>query len=70
MGDYKEFWMVWRDNGHAPTRKHATEAEARSEAERLARVNPGAELHVLQAFASCKKLDVMWRGEFPNEVPF
>ena len=47
----QEFWMVWNGSpgGSAPTRKHATAADAMAEAMRLARVNPRSEFYVLHA---------------------
>lgn len=43
----KAFWMVWRENGPAPTKKHATRAEAEKEAMRLASFSPGSRFVVL-----------------------
>lgn len=43
------FWLVWRDGGSNPTKKHATESEARAEAERLAAKHPGSRFFVLPA---------------------
>jgi hypothetical protein len=57
-----EFWMVWREGGNVPTKKHPTENEARIEAERLARANTGHAFVVLRAEAACQRVDVRWIG--------
>lgn len=43
------FWMVWNEHGHSPTVKHLLHARAVTEAERLARANPGQRFFVLKA---------------------
>ena len=44
-----EFWMVMRENGTAPTKRHDTLAAAEEEARRLAQQHPAARFYVLQA---------------------
>lgn len=44
-----KFWMVYRDDGHAPTYRHLTKENARREASRLAGDNPGKKFFVLAA---------------------
>lgn len=56
MGNY----FVWSPSGHIPTFQHDTAASARTEAERLARNNPGQEFFVLTKVARAKKVDVEW----------
>lgn len=74
MGDQARqgarFWLVWNENGHAPTFKHASATSARTEAERLARLNPGATFHVLALAGSCVKRDVDWTDALADEMPF
>lgn len=42
------FWLVWSPSGaRPPAHRHATEADAEREAERLADQNPGAEFYVV-----------------------
>lgn len=67
-----KFWMVWNERGHAPTYKHETELSAKTEAERLARLNPGHMFHVLERKGACKKIDVLWTGtdSMDDEIPF
>ena len=43
------FWCVWNFCGHAPTVQHQSEAEAITEAGRLARLNPAQKFYVLRA---------------------
>lgn len=63
-----KFWLVWCEEGGAPTFKHPTHNSACREAERLARQVPGKRFHVLERIASCVKVDVQWDGEMP--IPF
>ena len=62
------FWMVWNEQGRNPTVKHDSKESAITEAERLARLNPGCEFHVLRLVDSCRLADVQWRSE--EELPF
>jgi hypothetical protein len=41
------FYLVWREDGPAPTVKHKTITAAENEAERLAKAMPGATFYVL-----------------------
>lgn len=45
---YSKFWLVWREAGSTPTRKHTTRGSAYNEAERLSKENPGVRYHVVQ----------------------
>lgn len=47
----KKFWMVYRLDGGAPTKQHATRYAAEVEANRLIRCNPAAKFAVLEATA-------------------
>lgn len=63
------FWLVWREDGDAPTFKHKTEREAVDEAKRLAKANPGVRFYVLSTDHAFIKDDV--RAERPVfEIPF
>lgn len=42
-----KFWLVWSDDGRAPTRKHWTKASAETEADRLATSHPGQVFTIL-----------------------
>ena len=64
-GRVETFWMIWNENGHAPTVKHTTVRAAKCEAERLARFNPGERFIVLEAIGSCIKRDVAWDDVIP-----
>jgi len=67
----EKFWLVWNEQGSSPTLKHSTEKDAKGEAERLARSNPGQTFHVLTLVDSCRKHDVIWLSEAEKEdVPF
>lgn len=65
----KTFWMVVGIG--VPYFKHDSENNARAEAERLARLNPGQEFTVLESIATVVKSDVNWipHGEC-GDVPF
>lgn len=62
----KRFYVVWRDPSPAcmfnnnPAKRHATYADATAEAERLAKVHPGARFYVLQAKAVCSLAELIW----------
>lgn len=69
-----QFWMVWNPANNQPRYRHTTEADATTEAERLAREHPGDVFVVLEAVAA-RKCDNMLRanlrqGEFNDEIPF
>lgn len=67
------FWLVWNPQGRNPTRQHEYYQQAVSEAERLARNNPGETFIVMESVCarvvdSMKKIDMT-----PNNrdcVPF
>ena len=68
----KEFWMVWRLHGNAPTFRHTTENDARREAVRLARNVPGSKFYLLHAVESftVPSPDVITEKLEDDEVPF
>lgn len=47
------FWFVWNPAADIPRMKHATLQCARTEAERLARLNRGQHFVVLQSLCEC-----------------
>lgn len=55
----EQFWVVWCENGGAPTVKHPTFADAKREANRLARNVPGNRFVVLAAAYACAKTDLV-----------
>lgn len=56
----KRFWMVLGPQG-MPVVRHCSEAQARKEAERLARANPGHEFVVLRSVSACVRSDIRWQ---------
>ncbi len=42
ISQIQKFWLVWRNDGSGPVRKHWDKQSAVLEAERLAERNPGA----------------------------
>ncbi len=67
----QSFWLIWNERGHAPTVRHETKAGAKAEAERLARMNPGQQFHVMELVGTCRRVDVEWIYEIdPYEPPF
>ncbi len=65
-----EFWMVYNPQGGAPTYQHSSFQQAKAEAERLARMNPGQSFYVLQACGMARKVDVEWVNINIDNVPF
>lgn len=68
----RQFWMVWNPCGNQPRVRHDSERAAVTEAERLARLNPGEHFIVLEAVAlrvvdNMQKVDLRVDGD---EVPF
>jgi len=60
MNDF-EFWLVWSPTGTTPpSYRHLSELSAINEAERLARLNKGAEFYVLRA-TEMRQVDDMKR---------
>lgn len=58
MSKEQTFYCVWRDGGDVPTVKHPTFAKAALEAQRLARLNPGARFVVLGAVRAYIRSDM------------
>lgn len=69
MKPNESFWMVWNENGGRPAYRHASRAAANTEAERLAKLNPGERFVVLQAVAVVRVQNpVEWTELI--EIPF
>lgn len=64
-----QFWCVWCEGGGSPTVKQSTFHKAKSEAQRLARLNPGKRFVVLGAAAAYIKDDVR-EVRFDDGAPF
>ena len=70
MQNNEPFWVVWNPKGNAPTYQHGTLDQATSEAERLARTNPGQTFIVLESVTALvvdniKRTDLRPREELP-----
>lgn len=52
MSEGYKFWMVWREGGNAPTKRHFTQMGACAEAKRLCALHPGQRFFVMQADGS------------------
>ena len=63
----KKFWMVLGKG--VPRVEHLTEGTARSEALRLAQINPGESFTVLESLATVKICNISWE-EHDMEIPF
>ena len=63
------FWVIWNPQGRSPTVRHQYEHEARAEAQRLAKDNPGHSFIVLEARSSYQVRDPMTRVDF-DAPPF
>ena len=66
----KKFWMVYGGYQSNPTKKHETELEARNEAERLARKQPGQQFYILEVIAICQTKDLEWIELPHDDIPF
>lgn len=67
--DGTAFWMVWSPEGRPPTHRHESRNLALTEAERLARANPGQEFFVLEA-THMRTLNDMKRVSLEQPIPF
>lgn len=45
----EKFWLVWRDDGASPHKRHNSHASASEEARRLAGKHPGQRFFVVEA---------------------
>ncbi len=70
MSATKPFWLVWNPDGNSPRFQHPTEQSARTEAERLARANPGNQFVVLESVAAYTRTDVATVNLRPDPIPF
>jgi len=66
----KKFWMIWNPGKRVPAVQHPGETNARSEAARLARANPGQTFVVLESIADVQKNDLSWEEHFTKDIPF
>ena len=48
-----KFWMVYVDGNRSPECKHEDKGEAMAEAERLAKLNPKCDVHLLECINTC-----------------
>lgn len=64
------FWLVWREGGPAPTRKHKREDLAEVEAIRLARENPGHTFYVLPVASAITSSDLKIDRFITDGIPF
>jgi hypothetical protein len=65
----ESFYMVYNPQGGPPRVCHAHDYQANSEAERLARENPGQRFYVLRALRYVERNDVR-RVELHEPTPF
>lgn len=64
------FWIVWREDGASPTRKHKTRHSAEQEARRLALLTPGKRFIVLYTETAFEVADPIKRIDYAMEIPF
>lgn len=64
MSNDQIFWLIWREHGNAPTKRHHNLFGAEVEAERLARANPGARYFVTKVDGA-----VSFPPPIPEPVP-
>lgn len=64
-------WLVWNQNGSSPSYQHHSIDSATSEAERLARRNPGERFIVLESVAAYQINNLVRINMRPDvEAPF
>lgn len=64
----QQFWMIWCPARNPPSFMHDTEAAAETEAERLARLNPGDLFFILEA-VQMYQVDSLKRSSLRPEKP-
>lgn len=65
------FFLVWREEGGAPIRKHETHYQAEQEARRLASENPGQKFCVLAPMARIVTANtIVERFDCSDDIPF
>lgn len=65
------FWMVLADNSSETRFRHDTAEKAKTEAKRLAGLNPGVRFFVLQSIGAMVKNDpVSWEDHETDPIPF
>lgn len=71
MSEPSPFWLVWREGGRSPLRKHESEFHAEQEASRLAQEAPGNTFFVVAPVAAvtAHKLEIE-RFDPTDDVPF
>ena len=66
-----KFWMVWRENGPAPTMRHHSRPSAEKESERLAKANPDQVFFVLKSVSGVSAKSKIKRVRFvADPIPF
>ena len=58
----RTFWMVYVSHKNSPTKRHPSEASAITEAQRLALLNKGFNVYVLEAQMYChtEEAPIVW----------
>lgn len=67
---HEKFYFVWNPNGSTPKYRHFSEVAARTEAARLAGMNPGQEFIVLESLCSCEAKPAEFTDHIEPEIPF
>lgn len=68
--DKPPFYLVWNPAGRSPQFRHCSIASARTEAERLAKENPGLEFFVLEPTHRIVRADVVVTQYVTDNCPF
>lgn len=66
----RTFFMVWSPQGGEPSRKHDTLREARSEANRLARLHPDQDFIILESLERRRTTNPILVVEHESPIPF
>lgn len=64
------FFLVWGEGRLDSRVRHASLADAKREAERMAGLHPGTKFYVLKAYGFAQKVEASWTTLDDPDIPF